>query len=73
MSKAEQLQMEIRGLPEPWAGELLALLATLRSGAPSSKSARDGEIRKLRGSWKGRLSSSSDFSARKDNEIRLEE
>jgi hypothetical protein len=73
MSKAEQLQLEVRSLPETVAAQVLEFLATIKSrGAESGQGSRD-VIAKVRGSWSGRLSSVDEFAARKIDEIRLEE
>ena len=72
MSKTEQLEMEVRSLPEALAGEGLEFLASLKSANQASGQKRAAVIRKLRGSWKGRLSTSAEFAANKADEIRLE-
>jgi hypothetical protein len=72
MSKTEQLEMEVRSLPEALAGEVLDFLASLKSANQTSGQKRAAVIRKLRGSWKGRLSTSAEFAANKADEISLE-
>jgi len=72
MSKAEQLQLEVRSLPETVAAQVLEFLTMIKSRPPESGQSRD-VITKVRGSWSGKLSSSDEFAARKADEIRLEE
>jgi hypothetical protein len=71
MSKTEQLEREVRSLPEALAGEVLDFLASLKSANQTSGQKRAAVIRKLRGSWKGRLSTSAEFAANNADEIRL--
>jgi|LakMenEpi03Aug12_release.lakeMendotaPanAssembly.Ray.scaffolds.fasta_scaffold3517780_1 hypothetical protein len=73
MSKTEQLAMEVRSLPETIAGEVLDFLNLLKGGARVPASSRAAEVRKIRGSWKGKLSTSAEFAANKADEIRLEQ
>lgn len=73
MSKAEQLQLEVRSLPETVAAQVLEFLATVKSRPPESSDKGRSVIAKIRGSWSGKLSSSDEFAARKADEIRLEE
>lgn len=73
MSKTEQLEREVRSLPEALAGEVLDFLASLKSAKQTSAQKRAAVIRRLRGSWKGRLSTSADFAANKADEISLEQ
>jgi len=65
LSKTEQLEMEVRTLPEALAGEVLEFLASLKSANQASGQMRAAVIRKLRGSWRGRLSTSAEFAASK--------
>jgi hypothetical protein len=73
MSKAEQLQLEVRSLPETVAAQVLEFLTMIKSRPPDSGQCSRDVIAKVRGSWSGRLSSSDEFAARKADEIRLEE
>jgi hypothetical protein len=73
MSKAEQLQLEVRSLPETVAAQVLEFLATVKGRSPGSSDTGREVIAKIRGSWSGKLSSSDEFAARKADEIRLEE
>jgi hypothetical protein len=73
MSKAEQLQLEVRSLPETVAAQVLEFLATVKSRPPGSCDTGREVIAKIRGSWRGKLSSSDEFAALKADEIRLDE
>jgi hypothetical protein len=73
MSKAEQLQLEVRSLPETVAAQVLEFLTMIKSRSPDSGQSSRDVITKVRGSWSGRLSGSDEFAARKADEIRLEE
>lgn len=73
MSKAEQLQLEVRSLPETVAAQVLEFLTMIKSRPPESGQSSRDVITKVRGSWSGRLSSSDEFAARKADEIRLED
>ena len=72
-SKAEQLQLEVRSLPETVAAQVLDFLATAKSRPPESSDKGCSVIATIRGSWSGKLSTSDVFAARKADEIRLEE
>lgn len=73
MSKAEQLQLEVRSLPETVAAQALEFLATVKSCPSESSDMGRSVIAKIRGSWRGKLSSSDELAALKADEIRLEE
>lgn len=72
MSKAAQLQAKAANLPEPVAAEVLDFLEFLTTRRREEFPQPVDKIRQLRGAFKGRLSSSDEFSAQKANDIRLE-
>jgi hypothetical protein len=73
MSKASLLQQKVATLSEPIAAEVLDFLEFVTARRQLESTRRTEKIRQLRGSFKGRLSSSDEFAARKSDEIRLEE
>lgn len=72
MSKVEQLQAKAATLPEPIAAEVLDFLEFLTARKIRSEDGRHEAIGRLRGAFKGRLSSSSEFASNKSDEIRIE-
>ena len=73
VSKAAQLQEKAATLPDPVAAEVLDFLEFLTAKRAAERASRVAAASRLRGAFKGRLSSSSEFSADKADEIRLEE
>ncbi|MCB1132264.1 MAG: DUF2281 domain-containing protein [Verrucomicrobiae bacterium] len=73
MSKAAILQQKVATLPEPIAAEVLDFLEFVTARRAIETKGNLEKIHQLRGSFKGRLSSSEEFAAQKSNEIRLEE
>ena len=73
MSKAALLQKKVATLPEPLAVEVLDFLEFVTAKRQCESKQHPVAIHHLRGSLKGRLSSSDEFAAQKSNEIRLEE
>lgn len=73
MNKAHQLQTKAATLPEHLAAEVLDFLefVTIRRAWEETTGVR--AINRLRGTFKGRLSSADEFANRKSDEIRLEE
>lgn len=69
MSKAEELQEKAGALPEPLAAEVLDFLEFVTARHEAISQQRRAKVSRLRGSLKGSLSSSSDFSASKADEI----
>ncbi len=72
MSKAQQLQVNAANLPEPIAAEVLDFLEFVAAKRAQERIPRTDAINRLRGAFKGRLSSSSEFAASKADEIRIE-
>jgi len=71
MSKVSELQAKAAGLPEKTAAEVLKFLESIDSHSqPESKDGPPGQS--VRGSFRGRLSSSEHFASVKKNEIALE-
>jgi hypothetical protein len=73
MSKAALLQQKVATLPEPIAAEVLDFLEFVTAKRQLESTQKPINIHQLRGSLKGRLSSSDEFAAQKSYEIRLEE
>lgn len=73
MSKAALLQSKVVDLPEPIASELLDFLEFLTTQKQQKDARRLESIQQLKGSFKGRLSSSEEFAALKSDEIQLED
>jgi len=73
MSKATLLQAKVATLPEPIAAEVLDFLEFVTAKRQLESKKHPEKIHQLRGSFKGRLSSSDEFAAQKPNEIRLED
>jgi len=71
MSKAALLQSRAADLPEPIAAEVLDFLEFLTAKKQQENQQKEN-IQQLKGAFKGRLSSSNEFSALKSNEIQLE-
>lgn len=73
MSKAALLQAKAAKLSEPIASEVLDFLEFVITKRELETRRQPEKIRQLRGVFKGRLSSSSQFAAHKADELRLEE
>jgi hypothetical protein len=73
MSKAALLQQKVATLPEPIAAEVLDFLEFVTAKRQLESNQQPLKIRQIRGSFKGRLSSSDEFAAQKSYEICLEE
>ncbi len=73
MSKSSLLQAKVATLPEPIAAEVLGFLEFVTAKRQIESKRQPEKIDRLKGSFKGRLSSSDEFAARKSDEIRLEE
>jgi len=72
MSTIEEIQERSKTLPEPLAKEVLDFLLFISRRQVPSKTNQTPSYRSLKGSWKGRLSSSEDFAKAKAKEIELE-
>jgi Protein of unknown function (DUF2281) len=72
MSKATLLQSKAADLPEPIAAEVLDFLEFLTAKSLRENQRRPENIQQLKGAFKGRLSSSDEFSALKSDEVQLE-
>ncbi len=72
MSKASLLQAKAATLPEPIAAEVLDFLEFVIARRHVEASRQQEKAQQFRGAFKGRLSSTEEFSARKADEIRLE-
>ena len=72
MSKAEQLQAKVATLPEPIAAEVLDFLDFVTAKQAQERTPRIDGISRCRGSFKGRLSTSTEFAAKKADEIQME-
>jgi hypothetical protein len=72
MSKAEQLQAKAATLPEQIAAEVLDFLEFVAAKRAQERTPRTNGISRCRGSFKGRLSTSTEFAARKADEIQIE-
>ena len=72
MSKAEQLQAKAATLPEQLAAEVLDFLDFVAAKQARERVPRTDAISRFRGTFKGRLSSSTEFAAKKADEIRME-
>jgi hypothetical protein len=72
MSKATLLQSKAADLPEPIAAEVLDFLEFLTAKNRRENQRRLDSIQQLKGAFKGRLSSSAEFSALKSDEVQLE-
>ncbi|MEI6178996.1 MAG: DUF2281 domain-containing protein [Verrucomicrobiota bacterium] len=72
MSKTQQLQAKAATLPEQIAAEVLDFLDFLIEKRNHEQPSRNEAIIRFRGAFKGRLSTSTEFAARKADEIRLE-
>ena len=72
MSKAQQLQIKAAALPEPIAAEVLDFLEFVAEKRAQERIPRTDAISRLKGVFKGRLSSSTEFAAYKADEIRIE-
>lgn len=73
MSKAALLQAKAAKLSEPIASEVLDFLEFVITRRELETRQQPEKIAQLKGAFKGRLCSSSEFAAEKSNEIRLEE
>ena len=72
MSKVETLQAKAATLPESIAAEILDFLEFVTTRRQIVPAHIPKQISILRGAFKGKLSSSAEFSTRKTDEIRLE-
>jgi len=72
MSKAQLLQAKAAILPEPIAAEVLDFLEFVTAKRSQEQIPRTDAIKRFRGAFKGRLSSSTEFAAHKAAEIRIE-
>lgn len=72
MSTLEKLQSKVAALPESLAVEVLDFLEYLASKRASEQALKTKAVGRFRGSFKGKLSSSDEFSRRKSDEIHLE-
>ena len=66
------LQSKVAKLPEPIAAEVLDFLEFIAARRSSESKQQSVSIDRFRGSFKGRLSSSNEYAARKSDEIHLE-
>lgn len=66
------LQSKVANLPEPIAAEVLDFLEFVAARRSSKSKEQLVSIDRFRGSFKGRLSSSNEYAARKTDEIHLE-
>ena len=66
------LQSKVAKLPEPIAAEVLDFLEFVAARRSSETKQQSVSIDRFRGSFKGRLSSSNEYAARKSDEIQLE-
>ena len=73
MSIVEQLQKKAAGLPESTAAEVLDFLEFLSAKTNQQESVtRSTKFQSVRGAFRGRLSTSQQFSEAKQHEIGLE-
>lgn len=72
MSKASQLQARAATLSESMAAEVLDFLEFLTARKRQENAAASGDVRRFQGAFRGKLSSSDGFSARKSDDILLE-
>jgi hypothetical protein len=72
MSKTAILQAKVATLSEPIAEEVLDFLELVTARRQLESRQKPDKVHQLRGVFKGRLSSSHEFAARKSDEIRLE-
>ncbi len=72
MSKVQELQAKAAILPEQIAAEVLDFLEFVTAKRSKELPAQPKDINRFKGAFKGRLSSSSEFSSRKSDEIQLE-
>lgn len=73
MSKTALLQAKVATLPEPIAAEVLDFLEFVTAKRQFESRQNREKIQDLRGSFKGQISSSNDFAAKKSDEILMEE
>jgi hypothetical protein len=73
MSKTQQLQAKAATLPEAVAAEVLDFLEFVAAKRAQERTPRGDGISRYRGAFKGRLSTSTEFAARKADGIRIEE
>ena len=73
MSSVEKLQAKVARLPEPVAAEVLDFLEFIIAKRRHPISQPHEAIQRLRGTFRGRLSTSAAFASLKAHEIRLEE
>jgi hypothetical protein len=72
MNTVSILQSKVAKLPEPIAAEVLDFLEFVAARRSSESKQQSGSIDMFRGTFKGRLSSSNEYAARKSDEIHLE-
>ena len=72
MFKVSQLQCKAAALPEHLAAEVLDFLEFVTEKRPSERTPRADAVSRFRGAFKGRLSTASDFAAKKSDERCLE-
>ena len=72
MNTVSILQAKVANLPEPIAAEVLDFLEFVAARRSSEITHQRLSIDQLRGSFKGRLSSSNEHANRKSDEIHLE-
>jgi uncharacterized protein YfbU (UPF0304 family) len=71
MNTVSILQSKVAKLPEPIAAEVLDFLEFVAARRSSESKQQSASIDQFRGSFKGRLSSSNEYAARKSDEIHL--
>jgi hypothetical protein len=72
MSKVLQLQSRAAALPEHLAAEVLDFLEFVTAKRTLERTQRSEAVSRFKGAFKGRLSTASEFAARKADERRLE-
>jgi hypothetical protein len=72
MNTVSILQSKVAKLPEPIAAEVLDFLEFVAARRNCESKRQSVSIDRFRGAFKGRLSSSNEYAARKTDEIHLE-
>lgn len=72
MNTVSILQSKVAKLPEPIAAEVLDFLEFVAARRSSEYKRQSVSVDRFRGAFKGRLSSSDEYSSRKADEIKLE-
>ena len=72
MSKAQQLQSKAAALPEHLAAEILDFLEFVTAKQALERTPRVAAVCRFKGAFKGRLSTASEFAAKKADERALE-